>query len=88
MLDKQTRLAYIKEAAIHMREDKLRARALYEEDNELREAMFGADARILSGIVEWYKSHKFLSPKQLATVRERMLKYSGQLANIANRKGN
>lgn len=47
-----------------------------------------ADARILSGLVDFYKSRNFLSQNQIAVARERMLKYSNQLTKIANQKGN
>jgi hypothetical protein len=37
-------------------------------------------------MARFYKDRGFLSPKQLMHVRKKMLKYSGQLAKIANKK--
>lgn len=39
----------------------------------------GGDARLLSRFAEWYKSHGWLSPKQLTWVFKKMGKYAGQL---------
>ena len=44
----------------------------------------GADAEILSSIAMCYKTRNFISPKQLAIVQKKMVKYAGQLAKIAN----
>lgn len=46
----------------------------------------GVDGEILTKMAKWYKSKGFLSPKQIALVRRKMLKYAGQLAKIANEK--
>jgi hypothetical protein len=46
----------------------------------------GLDAEWLSKMARFYKDRGFLSPKQLMHVRKKMLKYSGQLAKIANKK--
>ena len=42
------------------------------------------DAEILTSFADQYKRLKFLSPKQIQIARKRMLKYSNQLAKIAN----
>lgn len=39
----------------------------------------GGDARILTRFAEWYKSHGWLSPKQMRWVYEKMGKYAAQL---------
>lgn len=44
----------------------------------------GADAEILSSFAEFYKKTGFLTPKQLAVARKRIVKYAGQLTSIAN----
>ena len=44
----------------------------------------GVDGAVMSRIAKWYADKKFLSPKQLALVRKKIVKYSGQLADIAN----
>lgn len=44
----------------------------------------GSDAPILTRIATYYLKHGYLSLKQIELVRKKMLKYSGQLANIAN----
>ena len=46
----------------------------------------GLDAEFLSNAAEKYKQRGFLTPKHLQWVRKKMLKYSGQLAKIANKK--
>ena len=43
-----------------------------------------SDAYILSSFAEWYKSHEYLSPKQIAIARKKMIKYSGQVTKLAN----
>ena len=43
-----------------------------------------ADARILSGMAEFYKKNGYLSPKQTSLVKVRMRKYVGQLTKFAN----
>ena len=42
------------------------------------------DAEFLSSIAQWILSGKKLTQKQLETSRKRLLKYSEQLAKIAN----
>ena len=44
----------------------------------------GCDAVFLSSIAEFIKRNGFLTPKQLRYTRMKMIKYSGQLARIAN----
>lgn len=44
----------------------------------------GIDAAILSSFAEWYKAHGYLSQKQTALARKKLVKYSGQLVRIAN----
>lgn len=44
----------------------------------------GVDAPILSSFAKQYKTKGYLSPKQLAKAREKMMKYVGQLTTIAN----
>lgn len=44
----------------------------------------GVDANLLSGFAEWLKSGKHLTIKQLPYARKKIIKYAGQLANIAN----
>lgn len=44
----------------------------------------GADAPIMSSFAEFYMKRGFLSPKQLMIARKKIMKYAGQLANIAN----
>ena len=39
----------------------------------------GGDARILTRFAEWYKSHGWLSPKQMKWVFAKMGKYAAQL---------
>ena len=39
----------------------------------------GGDARLLTRFAEWYKSHGWLSPKQMAWVFKKIGKYAGQL---------
>ena len=46
----------------------------------------GVDAEILTRFAEWYEEKGWLSGKQLALTRKKMLKYAGQLAKIANEK--
>jgi len=42
------------------------------------------DSRFLSSVAKFYEDKKFLTPKQLDCTRKKLLKYSGQLAEIAN----
>lgn len=42
------------------------------------------DAEFMTGSVEFYKNRGFLSKKHLNAVRKALIKYSGQLARIAN----
>lgn len=44
----------------------------------------GVDSAILSDMAKQYLNRNFLTPRQIAIVRDKMLKYSGQLAKIAN----
>lgn len=44
----------------------------------------GVDAEILSSFAKQYKERGFLSKRQIEIARKKMVKYSGQLANIAN----
>ncbi len=46
----------------------------------------GSDSKFLSSLAEWYKKTNMLTPKQIAFGRKKLLKYAGQLANIANYK--
>lgn len=45
----------------------------------------GADARLMSYLAKWVKQHGRLNEKWRAEARRRMVKYSGQLAKIANK---
>lgn len=40
------------------------------------------DARLLTRFAEWYKSHGWLSPKQMKWVYAKMGKYAGQLMKM------
>ena len=42
----------------------------------------GGDARLLTSFAEWYKSHGWLSPKQMAYVYRKIGMYAGQLMRI------
>lgn len=44
----------------------------------------GTDSAILSSFAEFANKSGFLTKKQIAIARKKMLKYSGQLARIAN----
>jgi hypothetical protein len=44
----------------------------------------GADAELLSSYASQFIARGFLTPKQIEFTRKKMLKYSGQLAKIAN----
>ena len=44
----------------------------------------GLDAPILTSFCEFYKQRGFLSPKQIAIARKKMLKYSAQATKYAN----
>ena len=46
----------------------------------------GVDAEILTSYAEFYKKAGFLTPKQLVIGRNKIKKYAGQLAKIAQRK--
>lgn len=47
----------------------------------------GVDANILTDLVNQYKrTNGFLSPRQIALIRKKMVKYAGQLARIANKE--
>lgn len=41
------------------------------------------DARILTKFAEWYKTHGWLSPKQMKWVYAKMGKYAGQLMSMS-----
>ena len=45
----------------------------------------GADANILSSFAKQYGERGFLTKNQIDICRKKMLKYSGQLAKIANK---
>ena len=44
----------------------------------------GADARILSSFAEFLKRTGFLTPKQRAVARRKLVKYNKQLTRLAN----
>lgn len=44
----------------------------------------GADAPILTSFVDFYKQTGFLSKKQIAIARKKLIKYRKQLVKIAN----
>ena len=44
----------------------------------------GSDARILSSMAEFLKKTGFLTPKQRAIVRRKLVKYNKQLTRLAN----
>ena len=44
----------------------------------------GPDSNILSGFAKQYQSKQWLSDKQMVILRKKMLKYSKQLARVAN----
>lgn len=44
----------------------------------------GVDAQILSSFAEFYMARHYLSPKQLVIARKKIMKYVGQLTDIAN----
>lgn len=44
----------------------------------------GADSRFLSSVAEFLKKRGFLTPKQKAAVRRRLVKYNKQLTALAN----
>ena len=46
----------------------------------------GADSRYLSYCANWLRTHSALTGRHLSKARRMMLKYSGQLASIANNK--
>lgn len=46
----------------------------------------GVDGFILTRFAKFYNKFGYLSPKQLAIARRKMLKYCGQLAKIAEAK--
>lgn len=46
----------------------------------------GVDGYILSSFVEFYKKTGFITPKQMKLARKKMLKYSGQLLKIIEKK--
>lgn len=54
------------------------------EDNGI--GFSGADATILSSFAKQYQERGFLTSKQLSIARNKMLKYSRQLADISNGK--
>ena len=46
----------------------------------------GVDGHILSSFVEFYNKTGFITPKQMKLARKKMLKYSGQLLKIIEKK--
>ena len=52
------------------------------EDNGI--GFTGVDAGILTSFAEFYLANKFLSPKQMTILKNKIGKYSGQLIKIAN----
>ena len=44
----------------------------------------GADSRFLSSVAEFLKQRGFLTPKQKAVVRRKLVKYNKQLTRLAN----
>lgn len=44
----------------------------------------GFDSEFLSSVAEWILAGKQITPKQMSFTRKKMLKYSKQLATIAN----
>ena len=44
----------------------------------------GVDANFMSSIAQFYMRRNFLSPKQVEFARKKLLKYSNQLAMLAN----
>lgn len=44
----------------------------------------GVDSAILSDMAKQFITRDFLTPRQIAIIRDKMLKYAGQLAKIAN----
>lgn len=43
----------------------------------------GVDAEFLSSLAEQYQKRGFLTPKQIAFARRKMVKYAGQLLKVA-----
>lgn len=46
----------------------------------------GIDSCILSSFALFYTEHGYLSQKQIAIARKKLIKYSGQLVRIANKE--
>jgi hypothetical protein len=44
------------------------------------------DARVGTSLATWYKAKGWLTPKQIGLARKIVMKYSGQLAAVANGK--
>lgn len=42
------------------------------------------DAELMSSIARWFTSHGYLTDKQTAIARKKIMKYAGQLTEIAN----
>ncbi len=59
-----------------------KAEGVTREDNGV--GFNGVDSEILTSFAQQWQARNFLSPKQLEIARKKMLKYSGQLAKIAN----
>ncbi len=70
--------------AIHARQtDDEKSSETTKEDNGIGFSAF--DASILTDLVNQYKrTDGFFSKRQIALIRKKMIKYSGQLARIAN----
>lgn len=62
--------------------DAEKSAGLTAEDNGI--GFNGVDAEILTSIAQQNIARGSVSPKQLAIVRKKMMKYAGQLAKIAN----
>ncbi len=60
--------------------------ASHETSERNGEGFNGVDAGILSSFAEFYKARGYLSAKQTAIVRKKLVKYSRQLVTIANSK--
>ena len=44
----------------------------------------GIDAKLLSSFAEFYETYHYLSNKQIAIARKKLVKYSGQITRLAN----
>jgi len=81
----QTNQAWLERAVIAIYEYQTEHEQQVEVTEEYNKVGFSAaDANYLSYIATWLNSGKHLSGTHLQKVRGRMIKYSGQLARIAN----